>query len=443
MRLRPPRPSRRDVLAGFGGIAACAACPPARPALGQVRAPLVLTLGPTTASLQGSYPPTQVWDFIGAPLPSLPLGEAVDITVTNELPQPFALTWRGCDGGASIEPLAAQPPVPPGQSATQRLDFRQAGTLVCDARLLGDGLERALPATALRVLERQAVTVDADYLVSVADWRRRPDGSAAAPGSDPGDAAAIFTVNGGATLDLTGRPSSRLRLRFINACQRAAISIKLDQIDVWIMAIDGRPAEPFTARNGQIVLAAGSRVDAFVDVKGNPGTNTAIWLHDGVSVRPIGRLLCDDGDPLRPAPLAAPRPLPDDGRPDHMPLRSAHRVEVPLALDPDQTSGGWRRPADLRVADPPAFGVRRGATVVLNLVNRAPTPMTFHLHGHPMRWLDRLDDGWKPFWIDTVLLQGGQTIRTAFVAEHSGPWLMEAMGTDWSSPRLARWYAVD
>jgi FtsP/CotA-like multicopper oxidase with cupredoxin domain len=77
------------------------------------------------------------------------------------------------------------------------------------------------------------------------------------------------------------------------------------------------------------------------------------------------------------------------------------------------------------------------------LINHAPTPVTFHLHGHPMRWLDRLDDGWKPFWLDTVLLQGGQTIRTAFLAEHSGAWLMEAMGTDWSSPRLARWYVVN
>ena len=31
-----------------------------------------------------------------------------------------------------------------------------------------------------------------------------------------------------------------------------------------IMAIDGEPCEPFLARNGAVVLAPGSRADAFV-----------------------------------------------------------------------------------------------------------------------------------------------------------------------------------
>jgi hypothetical protein len=27
-----------------------------------------------------------------------------------------------------------------------------------------------------------------------------------------------------------------------------------------------------------------------------------------------------------------------------------------------------------------------------------------HVHGHAFRLLDRLDDGWKPFWLATVLV---------------------------------------
>ena len=54
------------------------------------------------------------------------------------------------------------------------------------------------------------------------------------------------------------------------------------------MAIDSQPAEPFSARNGALVLAPGSRVDAFVDATGTAAPRT-ILLHDGKEARPIGR----------------------------------------------------------------------------------------------------------------------------------------------------------
>ena len=62
------------------------------------------------------------------------------------------------------------------------------------------------------------------------------------------------------------RINERLRLRFINACQRTVIALKLEGRDVHVMALDGQPAEPFPARNGALVLAPGGRADAFVDV---------------------------------------------------------------------------------------------------------------------------------------------------------------------------------
>jgi FtsP/CotA-like multicopper oxidase with cupredoxin domain len=81
--------------------------------------------------------------------------------------------------------------------------------------------------------------------------------------------------------------------------------------------------------------------------------------------------------------------------------------------------------------------------VVLALSNRGDKPAIFHLHGHHFRLLDRLDDGWKPFWLDTVTVEAGQTQRIAFAASHAGPRLMETMAADWAAPRLLRWYRVD
>ena len=81
--------------------------------------------------------------------------------------------------------------------------------------------------------------------------------------------------------------------------------------------------------------------------------------------------------------------------------------------------------------------------MVLALTNRASIPAVFHLHGHHFRLLDRLDDGWKPFWLDTLLIDAGQTQRIAFAAQHAGRWLLESMASDWAAPRLVRWYSVE
>ncbi len=81
--------------------------------------------------------------------------------------------------------------------------------------------------------------------------------------------------------------------------------------------------------------------------------------------------------------------------------------------------------------------------MVLALTNRAEIATVFHLHGHHFRLLDRLDDGWKPFWLDTLAVEPGQTQRIAFAAEHAGRWLIETAATDWAAPRLVRWYSVE
>jgi FtsP/CotA-like multicopper oxidase with cupredoxin domain len=81
--------------------------------------------------------------------------------------------------------------------------------------------------------------------------------------------------------------------------------------------------------------------------------------------------------------------------------------------------------------------------VALALTNRGDSPVVFHLHGHHFRLLDRLDDGWKPFWLDTLAIDAGQTQRIAFAATYAGRWLLETAATDWAAPRLVRWYSVE
>jgi len=79
---------------------------------------------------------------------------------------------------------------------------------------------------------------------------------------------------------------------------------------------------------------------------------------------------------------------------------------------------------------------------VLALANKTTGTKVVHLHGQPFRLLDRLDDGWKPYWLDTLALEAGQTQRIGFLAEQSGRFLIESMTTDWAAPRLLRWYEI-
>jgi FtsP/CotA-like multicopper oxidase with cupredoxin domain len=103
----------------------------------------------------------------------------------------------------------------------------------------------------------------------------------------------------------------------------------------------------------------------------------------------------------------------------------------------------WVAPTAFSASARPAFQAKAGRTVVLALANRGDMAAVFHLHGHHFRLLDRLDDGWKPFWLDTLAIGAGQTQRIAFSAEHTGRWLMESTAADWAAPRLVRWYGVE
>ncbi|MBN8981803.1 MAG: multicopper oxidase domain-containing protein [Rhizobiales bacterium] len=423
-------PLRRAILAGLGALALTGIA--GFPAFAQGAKRLALRAVARKTRLKADLPesPVSLLESNGQSA-SLRLrqGEEFQVSLTSELSSLSAWNLIGFDGLNTIEPLTVVKPAASGATTDLTIPLRQAGTFLLDGRLL-DGLA---PVTPLIVEDSKPAT-DRDEVLLIEDWRLMPDGRAIAPGTDPKDAITVYTANRQPSLDLKLRPNERLRLRIINACQRMPIGLKIDSLELRVMAIDSQPAEPFVARDGQLVLAPGSRTDVFIDAP-QAGTS-AITLFDGSGPRKIGQIAIT-GDALRPAPLPPASALPSSHLPAQIDLKNATRIELQL-----DGKAPWIAPSDFTANAAPAFQIKRGRAAVIALTNKDTKPIVFRLHGHHFRLLDRLDDGWKPFWLDTLLLTGGQTQRIAFLAEHSGQWLMESTGIDWVSLRFVRHYSV-
>lgn len=438
MKLRIFDPSRREVLAGLGASLGASAAGLMSGGAGPLAtAQVALQARLATLALKPGEPATPVWELAAISHirgVRLKRGDRCEVVFRNDLPVPLAPVWYGLNGPAAVDPLRGRAPTAPDTTETSIISIANAGTLLADFRLFEDSLKQ--PARPLPIIadETMRVAVDRDEILLIEEWRLRPDGTALPPGHDPKDTTPLYTINGQTSFELSAKADERLRLRFINGSQRSVLAIKLESHDVRIMALDGQPAEPFPARNGALVLAPGARADAVVDA----AASAPFLIHDGREARPVGKLTIS-GRLERRAPPVPPERLPPNDLPEKLDLRGALRFDVALGA----SDAGWARPASFSVASAPAFRAKPGRTVVLALKNPAPVTTVFHLHGHHFRLLDRLDDGWKPYWLDTLAVEPGQTQRIAFAATSPGRWLLESVVTDWAAPRLVRWYAVE
>jgi FtsP/CotA-like multicopper oxidase with cupredoxin domain len=342
-------------------------------------------------------------------------GDELKVRLVNSLDEPTALHWHGVrvpnamDGGV---PLTG-PQVAPGASFDYRFPVPDAGTFWYRAALRAQQ-ENGLFG-ALIVAEPASPSADQDHLLVFGDLQSSRDGTRQ------------LTVNGLAALDISVRPNERLRLRFINASATQEMNARIENHRVIVMALDGEPAEPFTSRDSRIALGPGNRADVFVDATLAPGSIAPITFALDGSKAPLVRIVYAD-TPARRAPLGEPAPLPANPLPSRMNFSNAVRVALTVG-------GNEATPA----AMPPAlFSAARGRTVVMALNNRNAEAHVVHLHGHHFRLLDRLDDGWKPYWLDTIAVEGRQTERIAFVADNPGRWLIEqhaltgpAAGVNW------------
>ncbi len=479
--------SRRRWLAGAGAsLTTLALLPPA------VAQDADLTVGgfrllharTGVAPLRGpKTSPTPIWGYDGqSPGPTLRVkqGEELKIRLVNELRQPTVVHWHGIRLPNAMDgvPHLTQMPVEPGQSFDYRFTPPDAGTFWYHSHFLSsEQMARGLVG-ALVVEERDPVAVDRDVVLVLNDWRLTNDGTIHPSFGNFHDAAMAgrlgqyITLNSQDSLDVPVKSNERLRLRIVNTANARIFQLRIPEHVTRIMAIDGQPCPPEIIPNGVLRLAPGTRIDLFLDTTLKPGSRAPILVDDlrGGELE-IGRVVYDTGAPVRPQPLAAPAPLPANPLPNKLDMAGALTLDVPLdgggmammmgrggmmgggmgmggagfrghGLPPQERIWALASIASSGHDGPPMFSVARGRTVVLNFTNRSAFPHAMHVHGHHFRQLAERGETFRPYWLDTVIVDPERRERIAFVADNPGKWMLHCHMIEHMAAGMAAWFEV-
>ncbi len=400
---------------------------------------------------------TAVWAY-GGQVPGLlvrvKLGEKVQVRLANKLAQPTTLCWHGVRIANAMDGVAGltQPAVAPGASFDYSFTPPDAGlfwyhphVFPHSAEQIGRGLYGALIVDA-----PDAPKVDDDVLLVLDDWSLDAKGAIAgdfaslAEARGTGRIGPLVTVNSKpAPLALAARPGARLRLRVLNACAARIALVGFDGAQPTVIAIDGQPSELFRPARDTVPVGPGSRFEVMLDVPAKDGQATIVLRGLGQPDTPLVTLT------IKGAPLPAHPPvakLPDNPRlPTRIPLERASKHELVIAPTPaGDARWAWRlgsAPSD-GVSSKPLFAVKRGGAVTLGFVNKSEQVQQMHVHGHVFRVLHDLDDGWDPYWRDSILIGPGKTKHVAFVADNPGKWAIESLVLDRQVTGLAGWFEV-
>ncbi len=468
------RPTRRATLAGLGSAAAFVAAggagaqTPSAPRTVVAEPPArLLVIAPGKARLRPAPAgETEILTLNGvSPGPVLRIrqGETVRLKLENRTALPLALHWHGLRGGAAAMDGVggfSQPPVGPGGSFDYHLTPPDSGTILYRAMVMGGSSEPAGRGVAgmLVVEEAAPLAVDLDLPVLVGDWLLgddhaiRPFTAQSEANAAAGRLGSWITVNGGPPpRSIAVRPGGRVRLRLANACNARIMRLRFDGVKAHVIAVDGQPTDTFEPVRAQLPFAPGSRYDLVVDMPAEAGQVASVTALIGAGV-PLVRLVAE-GEAKTPStePVAL---KPNPALPAGVRLQDARRPQIVIEGGAKLTSEAKLDFAGVDLARPwklnggagdlakPLFSVRRGTPIVLAIDNRTAFLQPIHVHGHSFRLLHPLDDGWEPYFLDTVQIPENRKLHIAFIAENPGKWLISSSVLERFDLGLWTWFEV-
>jgi FtsP/CotA-like multicopper oxidase with cupredoxin domain len=420
--------------------------------------------------LPAPAPATKIWGFGGqtpGPLLRVKLGQEIKARLVNRLDQPMALHWRGMRIANEIDGAAGlvQKFVAPGETRDFRFTPPDAGTYLYQPLIQfrsGEQLGRGLYGVVI-VDDAKPLPADAELVLVLSDWRLDAKAQIVGDFDNPADAlrqgryGAVTSVNSvEKTAPLAYPPGSRLRLRLVSAANARIMALFFDGATPTIIAVDGQVCDPFEPVRHTIPIGPGARFDVLLDLPPQEGAKIRLILRGETELPDATVLEFLTQGPAKkaapPLPLRAENPL----LPAEVRLQGAKRLDLVI-------EGGWQKttPAGFKpkgeelrrlwringrassgLDGAPLFSVKKGQVVTLGLVNASLFPLVIHVQGHVVRLLHDLDDGWDPYWRDSVIAPEHKTKHIAFVADNPGKWLIMAAIMEHFSSGLAGWFEV-
>ncbi len=387
----------------------------------------------------------EVWAFNGdlGGVTRLKQGEALTFTLRNETNLPLSLHFHGLRGPNAMDGIGGltQEPVAAGKDFEYRFTPPDSGIFLIRPGVIGgsaEPMERGL-SRLLIVEEANPPEVDHDIALLVDDWALTDDGSLALSQPAPaGRLGSFLTLNGKPTpQQIKAQPGGRIRLRLANACNARTMRLRFDGLKAHVIAVDGQPSSTFEPLKATLPFAPGNRYDLLIDLSPEEGQSGNVMAMIGNGF-PLAEIVTEGTkrDALPPVAPLAPNPK----LPDAIKLQDATRKDVVIKGD---TNSPWTiNGAPGRPSDVPLVKVKRGTPVVLALKNETGLSQPMHLHGHSFRLLHALDDGWEPYWLDTVQVPENKTTRIAFVADNPGKWLLASTVMERFDAGLWTWIEV-
>lgn len=433
----------------------------AKDAPAQPLAPRVIEARAGKLRLAELAPSTDIWGFDGAspgPLLRVKQGEELAVRLVNRLDSPMSIHWHGMRGDNAMDGVAplTQAGVRTGGEFEYRRKALDAG-LFCyrpsvwprTGELMGRGLKGLLVVDEALPLES-----DADLLALFDDWRLDAQGRIEGDFHDRQEAAKegrispLISVNGkAAPSTYEFAPGARIRLRLANLANARIMFLTFDGVQPFVIAVDGQPCDPFEPVRRTIPVAPGARFELMFDMPAVEGAKAKVALRapnepdrDLLVVTSIGA----KAQPRKPIASAPENPL----LPREIKLAESKKVDLVMEarVGPDAAKASpneiWtiNGKATKAYEGPPLFQVRRGAPVTLGFVNRSAVAVVMHVHGHAVRLLHDLDDGWEPYWRNGVVVPAGKTKHVAFVADSPGKWALHDDILEHEAGGLATWF---
>lgn len=406
----------------------------------------VLEAKPGEARLRGlDNPATGILGYDGvhpAPTVRIRKGEELRLRLRNGMSQATSLHIRGMRGPNAFDgvPPLTQEPLAPG--ATQDIRFTPPDSGVFYFHPHGPGAaEQAARGLGgvLIVEEEKPPPIDHEFILAIADWRFGADGELEPPnlgfdsGAHAGRPGALLTINGApAPLTYEATPGARIRLRIINMGAKLFAALTFAGVDPLVAGVDAHPCKPFEPIDKTLPIGPGGRFDIFFDMPREDAGSAKIvlrrWPVGGAAPAPPQEIVVFTATGARRPALPPLQAAPDNpALPPVIPLQRARRADLTIS---NRLGGGARsdqpwafhvgaKPIDLRR---PLLSVKRGTPVALGFLNKSDAPQLICVHGHAMRQLHLLDDGWEPYWRDSVIVPEGRTARVAFLADNPGRW---------------------